>query len=303
MSVTTDYFINPYYALSSFGAGVFNKHKSKKNKGASYGLYNNMVQDDAATQRLQDYFGEGIDVSGLLDSYQDFLTKRINENPDHFYRSNWDKEFDNYIADETANQQRALQNYADKTFQGFGGSNSYLDNYWTNTSDDAFVNDFLNTQQNLAQQKLDTARDRGFLNTAGYNNAMDQMNVRRKAANSEAQTLTGDVLSGYRDDLAGKVGGIMTDIGNYDLSMNSYLTPDKIDQTLDSAYGDQQRNFESDMYGALSGYQPFDVSNILANARNTQGVISTNNDSQLLGSMQDNAKNKNKTTTGNQGIF
>lgn len=276
---------------------------SKGNVFLSDRLYNRMRQDDTATQRLQDYFGDTADVSDLLDSYQSFLDKRIGQNPDHFYRSDWDKEFDNYITGETDKQQRLLQNYADKTFQGFGGSNSYLDDYWTNTADDAFVNNFLNTQQNLAQQKLDTARDRGFLNTAGYNNAMDQMNVRRKAANSEAQTLTGDVLSGYRDDLAGKVGGIMTDIGNYDLSMRGYLTPDKIDQTLDSTYGDQQRNFESDMYGALSGYQPFDVSNILANARNTQGVISTNNDSQLLGSMQDNAKNKNKTTTGNQGIF
>lgn len=265
--------------------------------------YNQMRQDDAATQRLQDYFGDSEDVSDLLDSYLKFLDKRISENPDHFYRSDWDKEFDNYIAGETEKQQRLLQNYADKTFQGFGGSNSYLDNYWANTADDAFVNDFLNTQQNLAQQKLDTARDRGFLNTAGYNNAMDQMSVRRKAANSEAQTLTDDVLSGYRDDLAGQVSGIMTDISKYDLSKRNYLTPDKIDQTLDSTYGDQHRNFESDMYGALSGYQPFDVSNILANARNTQGVISTNNGSQLLGSMQDNAKNKNKTTVGNQGIF
>jgi hypothetical protein len=55
----------------------------------------------------------------------------------------------------------------------------------------------------------------------------------------------------------------------------------------------------------VSGYTPFDVSDILGSARNSQGILTGGNqNSELLQSLQDQKKAQtNKVGLGNQGIF
>lgn len=282
---------------------------SRKKKKASESLYNSSM-NNAANKLAKDY--SIMDQSGmyknnedLLQGYKDALTKAYNADSKYFYKQDPNQIYKNYLNDLLTSQKTSLQNNFNNQFQGYGTTNNYLDSLWNMDADKTFNQNYLNDYYNDTLSKLDSAKSRGLLNEAGYNSALDTLNKRNSAASAGVNALTDSVINNYRDDWSNLAGNIQTSIDNYNLGQRNMNLGEQWNNQYNDLFGRQQENFESELNNALSGYTPYDVSDILANARNSQGVINpqATDDSELLSALQEKESKKNKVGLGNQGIF
>lgn len=247
----------------------------------------------------------GGDNSDLLDSYRQYLNDTYKDKGKRFRGDTASQLIGGFVDKETGKRKNELQSWLNNTYGGFGTTNAYLDNYWKTDADNDFNTQFLDDYYNQSMSQLETAKNRGLLNDAGYNSAMSALDRRKSAATGELNTMTDDVINSYRDDLANKVVGFQTAIDDYSLGQRNNYNTSSFGNQFNDLYGTQQNNLEMDLNNAVSGYTPFDVSDILGSARNTQGVLTGGNqNSELLQSLQDQKKSQtSKVGLGNQGIF
>lgn len=263
------------------------------------GAANKLAKDSS----IMDQSGMYANNEDLLEGLQNAYTDAYNKNT--LLYSGGDNVYKNYLDDLKNSQQATWQRDFNNMFSGYGTTNDYLDDLWNMNAANDFNQKYLNDYYNDTLSKLDSAKSRGLLNDAGYNSALDTLNQRNSAAGSGVRDLTNSVLTGYRDDWANLAGNIQTGIDNYSLGQRNMNLGEKWNNQYNDLYGRQQQGFEGDLNNALSGYTPYDVSDILANARNSQGVMNpqATDDSELLAAMQEKQSNKNKVGLGNQGIF
>ena len=280
------------------------KSSSGKKKAKSANAYNAAIA--GAADKLAKDYSLGTDGNeDLLQGYYDALTNAYNANSKYFYKQDPNQIYKNYINDLTNKQKTTWQNEFNDMFQGYGTTNNYLDSLWNMNSDNDFNQNYLDKYYNDTKTKLDSAKARGLLNEAGYNSALDTLNQRNSAAGAGVNALTDSVINNYRDDWSNLAGNIQTSIDNYNLGQRNQNLGEQWNNQYNDLYGRQQKGFENELNNALSGYTPYDVSDILANARNSQGVINpqATDDSELLSALQEKESKKNKVGLGNQGIF
>lgn len=301
----TNYF-SPKNLLGSvlFGGGGTGRTAKKKWKKANAN-YNNQWNNAATNlQNTTNSALVGGDNSDLLNDYLQHINDTYQAKGNSFRGQNTDMLIDSFVNKETEKRQNQLQNYLDNTYTGFGTTNAYLDDYWKTDADNDFNTQYLDDYYNQSLAQLDTAKNRGLLNDAGYNSALSALDRRRSAAAGEINTMTDDVINGYRDDLAAKVGDFQTAVDDYSLSTRKNNNMDAYNNQFNSLYNSQKSNFENDLNGAVSGFTPFDVSDILGNARNTQGILTGGSQNpEMLQSLDGQKKNQNKVGLGNQGLF
>ena len=291
--------------MSSFG----HKSSSAKKKAKSASAYNSAISG-AADKLAKDY--SIMDQSGLfknnedlLQGYYNTLKDTYNNDKKYFYKQDQNKLYQNYLNDLTNKQKATWQNDFNNMFQGYGTTNNYLDSLWNMDADNDFNQNYLDNYYNDTKTKLDSAKARGLLNEAGYNSALDTLNQRNSAASAGVNALTDSVINNYRYDLSNLAGNIQSSIDNYNLGQRHMNLGEQWNNQYNDLYGRQQKGFEGELNNALSGYTPYDVSDILANARSSQGVINpqATDDSELLSALQEKESKKNKVGLGNQGIF
>lgn len=286
-----------------FGGGTGRTAKKKWKKAKAN--YNNQWKNAATNlQNTTNSALVGGDNSDLLNAYLQHINDTFQKTGNSFRGQSTDRLIDSFVNKETERRQNELQNYLDNTYTGFGTTNVYLDDYWKTDADNDFNTQYLDDYYNQSLSQLDTAKNRGLLNDAGYNSALSALDRRRSAAAGEINTMTDDVINGYRDDLAAKVGDFQTAVDDYSLSTRKNNSIDAYKNQFNSLYDSQKTNFENDLNGAVSGFTPFDVADILGNARNTQGILTGGSQNpELLQSLDGSKKQQNKTGLGNQGLF
>lgn len=279
------------------------KSSSAKKKEKSANAYNNALNNSADV--LNKRYDLGSDNSDLLAGYQQALSDAYNKNSKYFYKQNTDDILNGYLDDLTNKYKAGYQQSFDNLFTGFGTTNDYLDNIWTRQSDDQFVNDYLQKYYDDAMNRLDTAKSRGLLNESGYNTALNELNTRNSAAKGQVNELTDAVVNDYRDQWGTLGSNIQAGIDNFNLSQRNSNLGENWTNQYNNLLGEQQQNFDANLNNAVAGYTPYDVSDLLATARSSQGVINPGeNNSELLQSLKDREnKNQNKIGLGNQGIF
>lgn len=292
--------------LGGLAGNVFGGRSSRKKWKKANANYVNQFNN--ASKNLQNTTNSAIaggDNSDLLNNYQSFINDRYTSLGKNFRGQSTDNLINDFVDKETATRKNQLQSWLNNTYGGFGTTNSYLDNYWKTDADNAFNDQFLDDYYNQSMSQLETAKNRGLLNDAGYNSAMSALDRRKSAATGELNTMTDDVINNYRDDLANKVTGFQTAIDDYNLGQRNNYNSTNFGNQFNDLYNTQQQNFENNLNTAVSGYTPFDVSDILGSARNSQGILTGGNqNSELLQSLQDQKKNQTaKVGLGNQGIF
>lgn len=294
-------------AVKMLGGGGFSTGRTARKKAKqAYKNYTNQYNN--ALTNLQNTTNSAIaggDNSDLLDAYRQYLNDTYNAKGKGFRGDTASQLIGGFVNKETDKRKNELQSWLNNTYGGFGTTNAYLDNYWKTDADNDFNTQFLDDYYNQSMSQLETAKNRGLLNDAGYNSAMSALDRRKSAATGELNTMTDDVINNYRDDLANKVTGFQTAIDDYSLGQRNNYNTTSFGNQFNDLYGTQQDNLETDLNNAVSGYTPFDVSDILGSARNTQGVLTGGNqNSELLQSLQDQKKAQtNKVGLGNQGIF
>lgn len=289
----------------AFGKGFRTGRSSRKKWKKSNKNYHNQFNNALTNLNSSDKFGfGGQDNSDLLNDYLRYINDKYQEVGKYFKDQSTDALLSGFADKYNTQQKNSLTNYANNLFSNYGTTNDYLNTAWNMNADDDFNTNYLDNYYNDAMSRLDTAKSRGLLNDYGYDSALNTLNTRRSAATGELNSLTDDVLNSYRDDLANYASGVYTGIDNYDLSNRNNFNTGSIQQGYDTLYGQQQQDLTNNLNNAVAGFQPFDVADILANARNTQGVVSTGQNSDLLASLKErDESNKNKIGLGNQGIF
>ncbi len=203
----------------------------------------------------------------------------------------------------TSKQKQQLQNYIDSNFAGYGGSNSWLNNYWNDNATDELTNNFIDTQYNDALTSLDRALKRGTLSQNGYNNALSNLNTQKSGAYSTIGDIGRGIIDDYKNDLTNKVSGYKTDIDNYNLGNYGTISAEGFKNDFDTLYNNQKNSLENKFNLMTQDQKPFDVSQIIGDARTSQGVNNTQTD-QLLGAIEDTETKKDKKVgLGNKGLF
>lgn len=303
-------------ALAGAIKAIKGKSSRKKAKQANQGIanYNNKMNEipDVLSGNLTDLAnqykltGTGSDNSDLYQGLSDYITNVYNNAGARGFRgASWDQLFGGFYNSEQEKRKNDLQSWFDNTFSGFGSTNDFLNNYWKDSADDAFNKNYLDEYYNNALNQLDTARNRGLLNESGYNTARNALDRRNNAAQGEINLKTDAVINNYLDDLADRASKIQTDIDDYSLSTRGSQNIDNYTRQMNDLYQNQQDKLEANLNNAVSGYTPFIVSDILGNARDTQGILTGGEQNpELLQSLQDQRKTQqNKIGLGNQGIF
>ena len=237
----------------------------------------------------------GSDVASLLDNWY------ATNNPiSKYYFRNDDrnKEYNNFIKDTTNDQIKQMQNYLDNTF-GTNWDRNYAKNF--NSTD--LSQNFLDNQYNNALEQLDRALKRGTLSNSGYQSALNNLNTQRSGANVMVNDLAKGIVDNNIADMRNLYEGYGADVSNYDLGKAKTTNIDVFKSGYNDLMNEQMNNFGDQFALATQNYNPFDMSDIIGNARVQQGVNNIQSD-ELLGAIEDTEKKKDKKVgLGNKGLF
>ena len=210
---------------------------------------------------------------------------------------------DDMINKFTDYNKRSLQNYMDSNFADLGTSNLWLNDYWTNSSDDELVNNFINTNYDNTLSQLDRALKRGTLSQKGYDSALNDLNKQKSAAYTTVGGIGQGIIDEYKTALTEKAQGYGQNIDKFNLGNYGQFNVNDFQTDFQDTYNDQLANFENDFNLMTQDYTPFDVSGIIGDARVAQGVNNTQTDP-LLTAIEDTEKKKDqKVGLGNKGLF
>jgi hypothetical protein len=173
---------------------------------------------------------------------------------------------------------------------------------FADTADDSYITDILNTQRSAAQRSVDMARSRGNLNNTGYQAALTALDDMYKSGLSEAQSIGGGVLSGYRGQLDSVANDARTAANNY--SLGTSFDPTTYKSRYDTLAGDLTGRLEGDLRSALGDQEFFDLGTIITRGGNTQGAVNPKMGLADAIAERERVRNANRGTgTGDAGTF
>lgn len=181
----------------------------------------------------------------------------------------------------------------------------FTKNAFTSTSDDAVIDAILAEQFGEASDSVLRARDRGTLNDQGFDYAMSNLDMQRKAANSRLQDTGGGILEGYRGQLGNLADTARTSAGNFDFG--DTFDPNFYRDQIESTQGELGGRLEGDIRNAIGGEQFFNVADLIQKGGVGQGAQNTGLGAQsggLLAAFSDrNKKEAQQRGLGTQGSF
>lgn len=192
--------------------------------------------------------------------------------------------------------QRAINEYAPEGFST---------NAFGSTSDDAVINAILSEQFGTASDSILRARDRGTLNDAGFQYAMDNLNTQKQAAMARLQDTGGGILEGYRGGLEDVAKSARTGAGQWDFG--DTFDPNFYRTQLETKQGEYGSRLEGDIRNAIGGEQFFNTNDLIQKGGVGQGAQNTGLGSQSGGLMAAITKRKTEEEQqrglGTQGSF
>jgi hypothetical protein len=138
------------------------------------------------------------------------------------------------------------------------------------TADDAVINALLDRQKTEAITSLDRALARGTINEIGRSSADREIENMLKAGAAKANTLGGNVLADYRNQLDTAVGKQREQAGAWDFGDTFDIN--KAKSSVGQLGGSLSSSLEGDILNALSGQQFFDTDLLLGKAGNATGI-------------------------------
>lgn len=189
----------------------------------------------------------------------------------------------------------------------------FMYNAFADSADDAILQSILDQGRADALAQVDAARARGQLNDVGYSRALTGLDTQGKAAMADLQDLGLGVLSGYRDQLGSLREDMLGRIDTADFSNPLDFT--SFDSRLNQTRSDLGNRLEGDIFRATQGQSFFDPSTIISGSGAIQGFYNpTSTANKKSGGITGNPlldaftttqedPNKNKTATGNSGVF
>lgn len=131
-------------------------------------------------------------------------------------------------------------------------------------------------QQILGEQfdplvtQLQNAQKRGTLNPQGYAAAMDTLNQKKTAAQSQIQSLGANILSGDRSSLNDVISGARSDINNMNLGQN--IDPNSYVSRAQGMVGTDISGLGGALRSAVGGTQFADITDLLNSGGASQGA-------------------------------
>lgn len=277
----------------SFGGNGSKKWSASENDYR----YNQRYNTDKA---LKDY---GQDVADYVNNYYNEKPNELDWGKYYFRSDNNQNEYNKIINELTNKNKNELQQYLDNNFADLGGSNTWLNNYWSGNEADDLVNNFINTNYNDALTQIERAKNRGYLSAGGYNNAFNSLQNQMSAARASVGDIGKGIIDDYKADLTNKVQGYMTDLDNYNLNKRNSMSTTNWSNDLSNTYNDQKAGLENKFNLATNGLNLFDTSDLIGNARITQGVNNNQSDDLYNAIDEQQQKKSRKVGLGNKGLF
>lgn len=209
---------------------------------------------------------------------------------------------------------KELSNNLDKDNQFDATNYGYVNNLMNNSKN--YVGDFLQNYYDDTYSQLEAAQKRGLLTDTSFNKGVDYLNDKNfswnKSLSDDLNTLITDYGKQYNTERGNYEDNKKTSIANLKDSFLSDYTGNygELDELrnakniFDSTYG--INNLYNDFTaGALSNTNslPFDISEIIANAKIGSGINNVQSN-ELLQAIEDNEKQEDKKVgLGNQGLF
>ena len=209
---------------------------------------------------------------------------------------------------------KELSNNLDKDNQFDATNYGYVNDLMNNSKN--YVGDFLQNYYDDTYSQLEAAQKRGLLTDTSFNKGVDYLNDKNfswhKSLSDDLNTLITDYGKQYDTERGNYEKNKKTGIANLKDSFLSDYTGNygELDDLrnskniFDSTYG--INNLYNDFTaGALSNTNslPFDISEIIANAKIGSGINNVQSN-ELLQAIEDNEKQEDKKVgLGNQGVF
>ena len=182
-------------------------------------------------------------------------------------------------------------------------NNSISNNNNNNISLGFDENNFINTNYNDALTQIERAKNRGYLSAGGYNNAFNSLQNQMSAARASVGDIGKGIIDDYKSDLTNKVQGYMTDLDNYNLNKRNSMSTSNWANDLANTYNDQKAGLENRFNLATNGLNLFDTSDLIGNARITQGVNNNQSDDLYNAIDEQQQKKSRRVGLGNKGLF
>ena len=209
---------------------------------------------------------------------------------------------------------KELANDLDKSNQFDSTNYGYVNDLMNNSKN--YVGDFLQNYYDDTYSQLEAAQKRGLLTDTSFNKGVDYLNDKNfswnKSLSDDLNTLITDYGKQYDTERGNYEDNKKTGIANLKDSFLSDYTGNygELDELrnakniFDSTYG--INNLYNDFTaGALSNTNslPFDISEIIANAKIGSGINNVQSN-ELLQAIENNEKQEDKKVgLGNQGVF
>lgn len=287
----------------------YNELKSKVNTG-KYTGHNNALTDAIYSWMFDN---AGYKTSGT--NWEKYGTPDLNG----IYASK-SKKFnrDNAINDAVNDYKKY---YTDNLSKDLDKRNNYdvtSDNFMYDLSNNStnFVDNYLKDYYNDAFSQLDGALKRGLLTDLSYDKALGQLNSKNASWDNSLNNSLNSMISDYglaydnaRDNYNKSKDTVMADFdsnffdkftGNNDEFGTLYNNKSMFDDThnINTLYSGFLDNAN-----ATTGGLPFDISQLIANAKVASGINNTQSN-ELIGAIEDQQKQEEKKIgLGNQGVF
>lgn len=181
----------------------------------------------------------------------------------------------------------------------------FADEAFGSTADDAILEAILGEQFGEASDSILRARDRGTLNDAGFQYAMDNLNTQKTAARSRLEDIGGGILGGYRDELNTIGSNARNAANNWDFGDTFDLQG--YQDSLTNKQNDFSGRLEGDIRNAIGGEQFFNTNDLIQKGGVGQGAQNTGLGAQsgsLLGAITDKKKEEEQERgLGTTGSF
>jgi len=200
-------------------------------------------------------------VEGSIND-QRALIPDLAENPASYFQDDF---ISNILNQE---QQGRRENYTRQVGNIF--TPNFERNIFSDTADDAIINDILGTGRTNAVAMVDRAKARGNLDDRGYQAALKRIDDLNTAAGSTAQQLGGNVLQGFREEVRGIGDRARTAAGSY--TLGSTFDPGVFTNELTQRQTDLTGQLPGAVRTALEGQDFFDIGDIINFGGNTQGA-------------------------------
>lgn len=173
---------------------------------------------------------------------------------------------------DASNEDKALGDYRAGLSRDLDATygNDYSYNTFGDASDDPIINAILSKQRGNAQTTIDMAKQRGQLNTAGYNAALSGLNDAQTTGLSDANAAGGAVLSRYRQNLDDALASLRNNAAGANL--NSFDL-EGAKTGIANRVSDLNQNLTNDITAAVGSKNYFDTGKILGAAGTQQGYV------------------------------